>query len=149
MRILIAVLPIIIGGCVALPIPYESVDNSTVKGRVLNASTSLPIVGLKVQIGELGTNRAATVTDSEGRFEILPQKKNHIWAIYPLAPIDLLYYCSDVILIYGQSEGKEYSPLKREITSCRWPFGRSKNIDNLDIVNDLGDVQMLMLPENG
>lgn len=149
MRALIAIFPVFMSGCIALPIPYESIDNSTITGRVLDASTSQPIEGVRVRIGEPGSNRATAVTGGDGRFEILPVEKRHVWAVYPLAPIDVFGYCTDTISIYDNIIGGGYRSVSLEVHSCHWPFGRTKNVENLDIVDDLGDIRISMLPESG
>ena len=149
MRALVASCLMFLSGCIALPIPYESIENSTITGRAIDSYTSQPIEGLIVRLKSRGPSDEPAVTGEDGRFTISPKKENRIWAVYPLLPIDIVGYCTDQVSISDNLIGGGYREVSMEVHSCKWPFGRARNAENLNIIDDIGDIRVSLFPERG
>ena len=104
-----AVFAILLPGC-AVPCPHTSVRSFGITGRVVDATTGLPIAGARIQpldyirrtnsvpaiIPDLTTTPVA-VSEVDGRFE-LPRTRNMLWTKTVLAPCYV-----------GVTDGKKYS----------------------------------------
>lgn len=72
----LSVIPIMLGGCIALPIPHERRVSPLFEGRVTDAATGLPVAGATVTVTPQSTRpnsivtTASVVTDAAGNFSV-------------------------------------------------------------------------------
>jgi len=129
---------LLLSGCIALPIPHEKYDHSTVKGQIIDVQTGLPVTDVTLQL-----NGDVITPDEQGNFIFTPNIQKSSWTIYPLLPFDSIFYCYDTVKIDDNVTNGGYRGLEIGVRSC---IGRHASQKNLSIVDDLGTIEMRPLP---
>lgn len=141
----LAMLPLLLSGCVMVPYPHYGYPHGNVSGRLVDRETRQPVAGIDLYLA--GSH---AVSDTAGAFAFTAAKARKLFVVIPLFPFDSFHPCSDTLRIRApfREGGPRYRHTDITVASCRYSRlpGSRHDQKNPSLTDQLGIIELLPSP---